>query len=181
MWTPEPCTSCLRPKAGPFPAPTRSATTWRRPSSCSRRKRCWGPSAIPGPTARRGSSPITPLAWGWDPKTGQLFNEGSALGPAHDRSLQWWAQYEWLNALSLLHTLEGKTTSKYWEAFTKAWTYTRATFLDPEFGGIYQGLDARGQLNREKSQNWFAGYHTGRALLLIADRMRALADEAEAK
>ncbi len=121
------------------------------------------------------------LAWGWDPKTGQLFNEGSALGPAHDRSLQWWAQYEWLNALSLMHTLEGKKTTKYWEAFTKAWTYTRATFLDPEFGGIYQGIDAQGNLNREKSQNWFAGYHTGRALLLVADRMRALADGAKEK
>jgi cellobiose epimerase len=121
------------------------------------------------------------LAWGWDPKTGQLFNEGSALGPAHDRSLQWWAQFEFVNALSLLHSLEGQKTPKYWEAFTKAWTYTRATLLDPEFGGVYQGVDAQGNVNREKSQNWFAGYHTGRALLLVADRMRALADEPKAK
>jgi mannose/cellobiose epimerase-like protein (N-acyl-D-glucosamine 2-epimerase family) len=118
------------------------------------------------------------LAWGWDPMTGQLFNEGSALGPAHDRSLQWWAQFEWVNALSLMHTLAGKTTPKYWDAFTKAWSFTRAHLLDPEFGGVYQGIDAEGHVNREKSQNWFAGYHTGRALLLVADRMRALAIDA---
>jgi len=121
------------------------------------------------------------LAFGWDPKTGQLYNEGSALGPAHERSLQWWAQFEWVNALSLMHTLEGRKTTRYWDAFLLAWGFTRATLLDPEFGGVYQGLDAGGNVNREKSQNWFAGYHTGRALLLIADRMRALAGEAPAK
>lgn len=116
------------------------------------------------------------LAWGWNPETGQLFNEGAALGPAHDRSLQWWAQYEWLNALSLLHVLEGRRTPDYWTAFSKAWAYTRATFLDPEQGGVYQGVDAQGKVNREKSQHWFAGYHTGRALLLVADRMHGLAE-----
>jgi cellobiose epimerase len=116
------------------------------------------------------------LDWGFDRQTGQLFGKGSALEPAYDRSVQWWAQFEWLNALSLMHSLEGKNTPKYWETFTKAWSYTRATFLDPEFGGVYQEVDAQGKVNREKSQNWFAGYHTGRALLLVADRMRALAE-----
>lgn len=121
------------------------------------------------------------LAWGWNPETGQLFNEGAAFGPAHDRSLQWWAQYEWLNALSLMHVLEGERTAAYGDAFAKAWAFTRATFLDPEHGGIYQGIDERGNVNREKSQHWFAGYHTGRALLLIVDRMRALAERPAAK
>ena len=118
---------------------------------------------------------------GLQPETGQLFNEGSALGPAHDRSLQWWAQYEWINALSLMHVLEGQRTTAYWDAFTKAWAFTRATFLDPDAGGVYQGIDARGNVNREKSQHWFAGYHTGRALLLITDRMRRLAEPSPAK
>jgi mannose/cellobiose epimerase-like protein (N-acyl-D-glucosamine 2-epimerase family) len=119
------------------------------------------------------------LAWGWDPATGQLYNEGPALGRVHDRSLQWWAQYEWLNALSLMHVREGRRTNEYWEAFRKAWTFTRATFLDEEHGGIHQGLDAEGRLVRVKSQHWFAGYHTGRALLLVSDRMRDLARPGE--
>jgi mannobiose 2-epimerase len=121
------------------------------------------------------------LAWGFDTKTGQLFESGSALGPVHDRSIQWWAQYEALNALSLMHARDGARTPKYAEAFARAWSWTRERLLDPEHGGVYQGVDEHGKVNPTKSQNWFAGYHTGRALLLIADRFRALAEAPAAK
>jgi len=116
------------------------------------------------------------LAWGFDGSTGQLFESGSALGPVHDRSIQWWAQYEALNALSLLHAREGARTPKYGDAFAKAWAWTRSRLLDTEHDGVYQGVDGQGRVLTTKSQNWFAGYHTGRSLLLIADRFRALAD-----
>jgi mannobiose 2-epimerase len=108
-------------------------------------------------------------------ENGQLYNEGFAFG-VHDKSVQWWAQYEAVNAFLLMADLEGAKGPRYWNAFRKAWDWTRQTLLDPEWGGVYQGVDGEGNVIRTKSQNWFAGYHTGRALLQVSDRLRRLAE-----
>jgi mannobiose 2-epimerase len=114
------------------------------------------------------------LAFGFS-DDGQLFGDGFAFG-VHDKAVQWWAQYEAVNAFLLLAELEGGKNPRYWNAFRKAWSWTRQTLIDPEFGGVYLGVDAAGHVLPGKSQNWFAGYHTGRALLQISDRLRRMAD-----
>jgi mannobiose 2-epimerase len=115
------------------------------------------------------------LARGFDPVSGQLFEYGSAYGQAVDRSIEWWAQFEAVNAFLLMHELHGRQTDRYWTAFSKAWARCRDTLTDRQHPGVCAGIDARGEAHCEaKSHTWFASYHTTRALLLSADRLRAL-------
>jgi mannobiose 2-epimerase len=117
------------------------------------------------------------LAWGWNPQTGQLYERGFALGPAFDRSIEWWGQFELVNALSLMDTLHGERTPVYRDALEKAWRFTRETLTDGVHGGVFQGVDAQGRVNRGKSHDWKATYHTARSLLLTSDRLRRQAAE----
>ena len=112
------------------------------------------------------------LALGWNADSGQLYEEGSALRPAFDRSLQWWAQFELVNALSLLHARYGASTPRYRAALDKAWGFTRDRLTDHEKGGVFAGVDAQGRVVPAKSNDWMAGYHTSRALLLTSARLR---------
>ena len=115
------------------------------------------------------------LAYGWEPETGRLFDRGWPFEPAFDRSVQWWALYEALNAVLLMHERHGASTPRYWNAFERTWRFTRDTLTDEEHGGVYLGLDEHGTLLTGKSGNWFASYHQARALLLSAARLRHLA------
>jgi mannobiose 2-epimerase len=115
------------------------------------------------------------LAWGWNPTTGQLYERGWALAPAFDRSISWWAQLELVNALSLMDALHGVRTPVYRDALEKAWRFTRETLLDGVHGGIFQGVDAEGRVDRTKSHDWMATYHAARALVLTSDRLRGQA------
>lgn len=116
------------------------------------------------------------LAFGWDPAEGRVFEEGLVLGPVIDRSLQWWSQFEAMNALLLMHERHGREGGPYWEAFLQAWRFIRERLTDDEHGGVFAGYDEHGALLRGKSNNWFAAYHTARALLLSSDRLRRLAE-----
>jgi len=134
----------------------------------------------------RGPSPATlraarmlvdhALARGFEPVRGQLFEYGSAYGPAIDRSIQWWAQFEAWNAFFLMHELYGKETGRYWDAATKAWALTVDVLTDKEHPGVCPRMDEQGQVDcSSKSHPWFVSYHTARSLLLSADRLRARA------
>jgi mannobiose 2-epimerase len=112
------------------------------------------------------------LAWGWSPRTGQLYERGFAVAPAFDRSIEWWGEFELVNALSLMDSLHGDETPVYRDALAKAWTFVRDTLTDPVHGGFFQGVDAAGRVNPTKSQDWMATYHAARALLLTSDRLR---------
>lgn len=114
------------------------------------------------------------LAWGWDSATGQVAGRGFALEPAFDKSVQWWEQFETFNVLALMHELHGGEGPVYWEAFLKTWRFARERLIDEEHRGVYLGLDEHSAVRTEKSGNWFASYHSARALLLTAERMRRL-------
>jgi mannobiose 2-epimerase len=118
------------------------------------------------------------LAWGWNEATGQLYEHGFAVAPAYDRSIEWWGEFELVNALSLMDSLHGDETPVYREALEKAWRFVQETLTDPQHGGIYQGVDAGGRVIPVKSQDWMATYHAARALLLTSDRLRRQASEA---
>ena len=113
------------------------------------------------------------LARGYDSARGQLFEYGSAYGPPIDRSVQWWAQFEAFHAFQLMDERFGREDARYGNAFTRAWALARGAFADPEHPGVCPHMDERGEVRCDsKSHNWFASYHTARALLLTADRLR---------
>lgn len=113
------------------------------------------------------------LARGYDSARGQLFEYGSAYGPPIDRSIQWWAQFEAFHAFQLMDARFGREDALYGAAFTKAWALARDAFADPKHPGVCPQMDERGEVRCDsKSHNWFASYHTGRALLFTADRLR---------
>jgi len=113
------------------------------------------------------------LAHGYDPARGQLFEYGSAYGPPIDRSVQWWAQFEAFHAFQLMDEVFGREDDRYRTAFTKAWALARDAFADPRHPGVCPQMDERGEVRCDsKSHNWFASYHTARALLFTADRLR---------
>ncbi len=118
------------------------------------------------------------LAWGWNPETGQLYERGFAVGPAFDRSIEWWGEFELVNALSLMDSRYGRETPVYREALEKAWRFVRERLTDHEHGGVYQGVDGEGRVIPVKSHDWMATYHAARALLLTSDRLRRQASEA---
>jgi mannobiose 2-epimerase len=110
---------------------------------------------------------------GWDPVRGQLFEYGSAYGPPVDRSVQWWAQFEAFHAFQLMYECFGREDGRYATAFAKAWALARDAFADPKHPGVCPQMDERGEVDCEsKSHNWFVSYHTARALLFTADRLR---------
>ena len=76
------------------------------------------------------------LAVGYDPARGQLYEYGSAYGRAIDRSVQWWAQFEFWNALFLMHEIHGQETPRYWDAAMKAWSLTVDALTDKEHPGV---------------------------------------------
>jgi mannobiose 2-epimerase len=113
------------------------------------------------------------LAQGWDPVRGQLFESGSAYGRPVDRSIQWWAQFEAFNAFQLMDERFGREDERYRAAFAKAWALARNVFADREHPGVCPQMDERGEVQcASKSNPWFASYHTARALLFTADRLR---------
>jgi mannobiose 2-epimerase len=113
------------------------------------------------------------LARGYDPARGQLFEYGSAYGPPIDRSIQWWAQFEAFHAFQLMDERFGREDARYGTAFTKAWALARDAFADPKYPGVCPQMDERGEVRCDsKSHNWSASYHTARALLFTADRLR---------
>jgi mannobiose 2-epimerase len=113
------------------------------------------------------------LAHGYDPARGQLFESGSAYGRPLDRSIEWWGQFEAFHAFQLMDELFGREDDRYRTAFGKAWALARDAFADKEHPGVCPRMDERGEVHCEsKSHMWFVSYHTARALLLTADRLR---------
>jgi mannobiose 2-epimerase len=113
------------------------------------------------------------LAHGFDPVRGQLFEAGSAYGRAVDRSIQWWAQFEAFHAFELMDERFGRDDDRYRNAFARAWALARDAFADSQHPGVCPQMDERGEVRCDsKSHPWFVSYHTARALLFTADRLR---------
>jgi mannobiose 2-epimerase len=83
------------------------------------------------------------FARGYDSTRGQLFEYGSAYGPAVDRSVQWWAQFEALNAFQLMDERFGREDDRYGAAFSNAWALARDAFADREHPGVCPQMDER--------------------------------------
>lgn len=116
------------------------------------------------------------LEFGWDDKRGGFFGEGTTFGSPENKSKEWWVEMEGLNSLLLMHQEYGRSTDKYFKAFQKQLSFIENYQRDPEFHGFYQLVGEEGKpIATNKGQIWKAGYHDGRALLNVSDRLKNLA------
>jgi mannobiose 2-epimerase len=114
------------------------------------------------------------LGSGFNPQTGQLYESGPAFGPPLDRSIEWWGQFEMFHVLQMMDDRYGNETDRYQHAFRKAWDFARDVLADTEAPGVCARADENGKpVCGAKSYDWFASYHTARALLFTADRLRS--------
>jgi mannobiose 2-epimerase len=124
------------------------------------------------------------LEFGFDRQRGGFYNEGTTFGRDVTKEKIWWVEAEGLNALLLMHERFGRETAQYWDAFVKQWDFISQHQIDATHGGWYPTLGADGQPkpNQPKSDRWTEGYHQGRALMNVSDRLRKLAgSDAKAK
>ena len=111
------------------------------------------------------------LDWGWDGVNGGFYYKGEAFaGEAFDKHKDWWTQAEGWNALLLMHTKFGATTSRYRDAFLKQWAFIERHLIDPVHGGWYMETTREGALigDGRKATQWKANYHTSRAMMNVA-------------
>ena len=83
----------------------------------------------------------------------QLFELGSAYGPAIDRSIEWWGQFEAFHALQLMDELFGRESDRYKTAFAKAWALARDAFADPRYPGVCPRMDEKGEVRCDSIRN----------------------------
>lgn len=122
------------------------------------------------------------MKYGLDKVNGGLFDRGPAYGAPRELNKVWWAQAEALNAFLLMHEKYGAaagTDDAYFQSFTNVWTFIRQHQLDGTYGGWFEEVSPDGNsiLIDSKGHNWKAAYHTTRALLLVSDRLKRLADK----
>lgn len=117
-----------------------------------------------------------PLNAGWDDEHGGFFDESDLDGKLTRTDKIWWVEAEGLNALLLMHDKYGHETPRYWAAFTKQWDFIKGHMLDEQNGGWRSRVTAEGAAvpGLAKSNRWTEGYHQGRALMRVSDRLRKL-------
>jgi mannobiose 2-epimerase len=119
------------------------------------------------------------LKIGFSAQEGCLNSEGTVDGSGMmDMSRVWWVEAESLNALLLMHERFGKDDPRYWEAFVKQWEFIKAHQIDHKNGGWYNTLKADNTPLRSKiakTDAWTEGYHQGRAMMNVIERLKKLA------
>lgn len=99
-----------------------------------------------------------------DPATGALVED-----PVHAPDKRpWWAQVEMLNALLLMDAEYGSGDPMYRATAERLWAFTASELVDKQ-GRWVTAADPAG---RWSGRRWYAAYHTGRAMLEVADRLR---------
>jgi mannobiose 2-epimerase len=119
-----------------------------------------------------------PLEVGFDQARGGFYDSGTVDGKDLRTEKIWWVEAEGLNALLLMHERYGKETPKYWDAFVRQWDFISRHQIDATHGGWYPTVAADGTApqRRAKSDPWTEGYHQGRAMLNVSERLRKMAE-----
>lgn len=119
------------------------------------------------------------LNYGWDENLGGFYRDGTTFGRTEDRLKEWWVEVEGLNALLLMHETYGQQTDVYFKAFQLQWQFIKDHQVDSEFRGLYELVGPDGQaVSRNKGRIWKEGYHEGRAMLNVTERLKRLAENA---
>jgi len=116
---------------------------------------------------------------GWDPYVGVWTERGRTLARSEDLACGWWVATEALNTASLLAHLGPDPEGRWRRVLLDTWRFLDRRLIDHQHGGFWIGYNSHGLLYRIKSEEWFATYHSARALVQVADRLRAEASSRE--
>jgi len=121
---------------------------------------------------------------GFDWELGGFYDEGPFDGKGLNTRKVWWAQAEGANALARLHALEGRPDSRYLQALRRTWLFIQRHQIDPVHGGWIVAVTREGRplagavVGANKGADSKVTYHTGRAMLNLADTLRRRASPA---
>lgn len=120
------------------------------------------------------------LDFGLDTQNGGFYDAGGTFGGISGDDKVWWTQAEALNALLLMHERFGAQTPRYWNAFVAQWNFIQNHQVDATNGGWYRRVAKNGAPfpGESKSDGWTEGYHQGRAMLNVSQRLAALSARA---
>ncbi len=108
---------------------------------------------------------------GFDREHGGVYDEGPAAGPAASKRMIWWVQAEALVGLLNAYQMTGKTA--YRDRFEQQARYVFDHFVDREYGEWFNTIEPDGKISGEKTSEWKAPYHHGRACLEVLRRLEA--------
>jgi mannobiose 2-epimerase len=77
-----------------------------------------------------------------------------------------------------MHERFGKDDTRYWNAFVREWEFIRTYQIDHKNGGWFNALSADNTplpSKLAKTDAWTEGYHQGRAMMRVIDRLNRLA------
>jgi mannobiose 2-epimerase len=118
------------------------------------------------------------LKYGYDRRHGGFYYTGPLGRPADDTRKEWWVQAEALVSMLAMYRLTGK--QDYYDAFSQTLDFVEKHQVARE-GSWWATRTADGSPRGEqRSSPWQGAYHNGRAMLLCAKWLEALADKARA-
>jgi len=108
------------------------------------------------------------LKCGTDLERGGLYSRGEGDSPATDTTKVWWAQAEWMAALT--DGVQYRPDPRYAPALDRLIHFVLAHQVDAKDGIWFDTVSADGQLVRKsKAHNWKANYHDVRAIVKFMD------------
>ncbi|MEX0600265.1 MAG: AGE family epimerase/isomerase [Rhodothermales bacterium] len=133
----------------------------------------------PAPTLDVGKRMVDhALDHGWDEDVGGIFDGAYYFDATPEIVLDgkaWWAQVEMMNTMLLMADLYPDDERDYMSRFEDMWQYIEEYLIDHDYGGVYAGgLDREPEAETAPKGNiWKAGYHDGRALMHVTERLRS--------
>ena len=110
------------------------------------------------------------LTYGYDEAQGGFYESGPPKMPADRRNKVWWVQSEAL--VSALTMWKLTADARYVEVFQRTWQWVDQHQTDWESGEWFDTIQADGQpLAINKAHPWKTGYHNGRALVEVLERL----------
>ncbi len=109
---------------------------------------------------------------GLQPDGSMIDEKDNATGELR-MSRSWWPQAETVVGYVNAYELTGE--EKYLDYAVKNWQYTKAHFVDQEYGGWFTSVNEAGRVGRgDKGGFWVCPYHNGRMCLEIMERAEKL-------
>ena len=110
---------------------------------------------------------------GWDDAKGGFYDSGPKGQPADRRQKVWWVQAEVI--VAALEMYRQTKDAAYLDVFEKTWRFIDTAQTDWTNGEWFESIAPDGTPSRgNKATPWKAGYHNGRALLQVLDRLSRL-------
>ena len=113
------------------------------------------------------------LKHGYDEKAGGFFEGGFPGKPADRLAKIWWVQAEALVSALTMYDLTREP--KYVDVLERTWRFVDSVQTDWTSGEWHEAINPEGKPRASnKAHVWKAGYHNGRALIELAERIRLL-------